>query len=132
MEAEFWEIHEAQFEPDKLRALAIFDENLVDMFTEAWCADGGFIEAMTMLGLEQETNKKVLRLYDAKFRGLRSKSVDSYGNPLGAKKIVYDLNNQKDVEAFLKYSESCRKAVEESRDSVRNFIAKNCAIEDIL
>jgi hypothetical protein len=109
MEAESFELYEAKFQPDKLRALAIFDKELVDTFVKAWFFDGGFIEGLMMLGLHQEIDERLLILCDAEFRERQTESLDLCGFPVGTKETVYDLKSKNDVEAFLTYSESCRK-----------------------
>ena len=67
MSAESFDLFQLQHQSDKLKALGIFDEKIVSSFTRAWFDDGGFVEALRWLGLDQEIGGKVLNLRDAKF-----------------------------------------------------------------
>lgn len=129
MEAESWELWDAHNQPDKLRALSIYDKDLADTFIHAWFQDGGFIEALMKLGMNHEIEGKVLKLRDAEFG---TPQTACWGYEVSPDEAVYDLRDPTQVESFLTFSESCKSAVVKARDNVKEFISKNCAIEDIL
>jgi hypothetical protein len=128
MVAQSFDLFQLQHQPDKLKALGIFDEKLVKTFTRAWFSDGGFVEALCYLRLDQEIDGKVLRLLDADF--------DPQTSPLGydvdGVETRFSLDDRRDVAAFLELCRKCRGAVVEARDHVKQFISKTCKIEDIL
>ncbi|MBD6618972.1 hypothetical protein FNW02_24910 [Komarekiella sp. 'clone 1'] len=128
MKIESWDLFKIQHQPEKLKALEIYDEKLVRKFTNAWFEDGGFVEALFKLGLHQEIDGKVLKLLDAEF----NPNSSLFGYEVEPQETIFDLTHTKDVEAFLKHTARCRNTVIEARDAVKQFIASNCAIEDIL
>ena len=129
MEAESWELFHARYKPEKLKALSIYDEELADTFVHAWFMDGGFIEALMRLGIHHEIDGRVLKLRDAEFG---TPQTACHGYEVIPDEAIYDLRNPGQVEEFLRFSQSCKVAVERARDKVKDFIGKNCAIEDIL
>lgn len=128
MEAESWDLFQLQHQPEKLKALGIFDDNLISTFTRAWFADGGFVEALHHLRLDQELDGKVLKLVDAEFQPRTSPN----GYDVDGHETEFSLENGDDALAFLELTTKCKSSVAEARDAVKKFIAKNCAIEDIL
>lgn len=128
MEAESWELWHARSKPEKLKALSVYDTKLVDTFIHAWFADGGFVGRLYHMGIHQEFDSRILRLRDAKFEI----PPTVYFDEVVPEETTYDLTKSDQIEAFLSYSQTCKVAVEEARDKVKEFISKNCTIEDIL
>ncbi|UJB72242.1 hypothetical protein HRE53_26865 (plasmid) [Acaryochloris sp. 'Moss Beach'] len=128
MSAESWDLRGLHHQPDKLRALGIYDDAIVSTFNRAWFADGGFVEALFRLGLDQEIDGKVLMLRDAEF----DPRTSPYGYKVKGDETRFSLDNTTDVAAFIDLTTKCQNDVIRSRDKVKTYIAANCSIEDIL
>lgn len=129
METESCELWDAENKPKKLKAISIYDKELADTFIHAWFLDGGFIEALFRMGINPEFDSKILKLKDAKFGTPRTAC---YGYEVVLDETTYDLRKSDQIEDFLSFSQTCKVKVEEARDKVKEFIRKNCTIEDIL
>lgn len=86
------------------------------------------MEALHHLRLDQELDGKVLKLVDAEFQPRTSPN----GYDVDGHETEFSLENGDDALAFLELTTKCKSSVAEARDAVKKFIAKNCAIEDIL
>lgn len=128
MSAESWDLFQLQHQSDKLRALGIYDDEIVSTFNSAWFADGGFVEALHFLGLDQEIDGKVLMLRDAEF----DPRTSPHGYKVKGDETQFCLDNKIDVAAFLDLTTKCQNDVIRSRDKIKAYIAANCTIEDIL
>jgi hypothetical protein len=114
--------------PVLLKALGIYDEELVWAMVHAWHADGGFVECLLRLGFKVDLNRKVLRLLDAHFDpkghtpGYQIEPVDT----------AFSLVENEDVQELLRLLEKSQESIIIARDKVRSFLAQNYKIEDII
>jgi hypothetical protein len=128
MGAESWEFWELRKRPDLLQKVGIFDPSLVETLLHAWFLDGGFIEGLHKLGLHQDIDRHVLKLYDARFD-----PVDHWvGWQIEPEETVFDLSQPQDVDAFLEILDNSRVAVLNARDAVQTYIQANFSITDIM
>jgi hypothetical protein len=95
----------------------------------AWLEDGGFVEALSELGFEQEFDQEVLRMLDAPFNFINSRIGGYNVQPMES---VFDLTRKEDVQKLVKQIEKSQRVIVKAREHVRLFITQHLSIEDIL
>jgi hypothetical protein len=128
LSTETWDLFQAQSQPDRLRAMGIYDPELVNLLVRAWFSDGGFVEALLRLGLKTDIGRRELTVLDATF----SESDRRHGYEIEHSSRSFKLDHATDVETFLELLASTRQSIRESHAKLRAFIAANYKVEDIL
>jgi hypothetical protein len=132
MRIESMDLFQARRSEGALRRIGIYDPELVDRFLDAWFFDGGFVEALLHLGLHEDFDRHVLRLRDVEFDPALHGFAATPGYAVEPEDAVYDLAVPQNRAELIELARTSQAAVEVSRDSVRDFIAKRLSIEDVL
>jgi hypothetical protein len=128
MGQETWDLFQLQNQPDKLQAIGIFDEKIVQVLIKAWFSDGGFVEAFNRIGLSYLFDQKLIRMTDAPF----DPNSPVHGYAVKVTETDFRLDNDSDVKKLISIISDTRQAVGEARVELKAFISQSFKLEDIM
>ncbi len=128
MGQETWDLFQLQSQPEKLKAMGIFDQEVTNVLIKAWFMDGGFVEAFHRMGLSYMFDQKIMRMTDAPF----DPSSSVHGYAVKVTKTDFSLKKKADVQRLISILSGSRSEVVTARDALKSFIAKTFKIEDII
>ena len=128
MGAETWDLFQVQNQPEQLKALGIYDEEVARVLIKAWFMDGGFVEAFNRIGLSYLFEEQLVRMSDAPF----DPESNIHGYAVNLTETDYKLTDSEDVQRLISIVTPSRSAVVAARDELKKFIAKSFKIEDII
>lgn len=127
LSAESWDLFQINHQPELLKAINIYDTKLVDTFNHAWFLDGGFVELLYRLKIVLP-QKRILKLIDKEF----NPNNPTHGYAIKPKDYEFNLDKKSDRNKFKKILLDCKNSVDIAIGTVKDFIAKNLSIEDII